>query len=107
MDLPDADFQEVLEGLDHTTLTLVAEVDLGNQAKDFLSSDLGRHLIGCLKQEIVDAQESLAATSPWRFFKVQELQNRIWGSKFMLSWLRELLVAGKTAQSALNDHDGE
>ncbi len=105
MDLPETDLQEMLDELDPSTRTLVAEVDLGGQALAFMQSDLGRHLVGCLKQEIVLAQDALATTSPWRFIKVQELQNRIWRAKFMLSWLRELLTGGKSAQSALNEQE--
>ena len=105
MDLPEGQLQEMLDALDPSTRTLIAEVDLGGQANDFLRSDLGRHLVGCLKQEIVLAQDALSTTSPWRFLKVQELQNRIWRAKYMLVWLRELLVGGKSAQSALNEHD--
>ena len=103
MDLPDNELQGMLDALDPSTRTLLAEVDLGGQAAEFLSSDIGRHLVGCLKQEIVQAQDALSSTSPWRFLKVQELQNRIWRAKFMLVWLRELLVGGKSAQSALNE----
>lgn len=103
MDLPDSELQELLAELDPATQTLIAEVDLGGQAAEFLRSDIGRHLIGCLKQEIVLAQDALSSTSPWRFLKVQELQNRIWRAKFMLDWLRELISNGKTARSALNE----
>lgn len=103
MDLPEQELQELLDGLDPSTRTLVAEVDLGAQAADFVRSDIGRHLIGCLKQEIVLAQDALSSTSPWRFLKVQELQNRVWRAKFMLVWLRELLIGGKSARSALNE----
>ena len=106
MDLPSDELQEVLESLDTETRTLIAEVDLGEQAKDFVHSDLGRHLIGCLRQEVVSAQDALAATPFWKFWKVQEMQNRVWRGKFMLAWLRDLLIAGKSAQSVL-DNDGE
>jgi hypothetical protein len=51
------------------------------------------------------AQDALSTTSPWRFLKVQELQNRIWRAKFILVWLGELLAGGKSAQSALNESD--
>lgn len=103
MDLPEGELQELLDALDPSTRTLLAEVDLGGQAAEFLRSDLGRHLIGCLKQEVALGQDALSSTSPWRFLKVQELQNRIWRAKFMLVWLRELLIGGKSAQSALNE----
>ena len=107
MDAPEEDLQEMLSALDPSTRTLVAEVDLGMQAKDFLGSDLGRHLVGCLQQEVSEAQGVLNKTSPWLFWRVQAAQNRIWRAKFMLVWLRELLIGGKSAQSALNEAEGE
>ena len=105
MEMPEKDLQDMLDALDPSTRTLIAEVDLGIQGRDFLKSDLGRHLIGCLNQEIVLAQEALSTTSPWLFWRVQSLQNRIWRAKFMFVWLRELLIGGKSAQSALNEEE--
>ena len=103
MDAPDTDLQELLAALDPTTRTLVAEVDLGRQAKDFIHSDLGRHLVGCLNQECILAQEELAKVWPWRRNRIRVLQNRIWRSQFMLSWLRDLILSGKSADGALQE----
>lgn len=103
--MEEADLQEQLEALDPATRTLLAEVDLGQQMNEFVRSDIGKHLIGCIQHEVWTAQESLSAVSPWRFFKVQELQNRVWRAKFMLAWISELLAGGKSAQSALNEQE--
>ena len=105
MDAPDEDLQELLASLDPTTRTLVAEVDLGNQARDFMHSDLGRHLVGCLQQEILRAQDKLNNTFFLRFWKIKELQNDIWRSQFMLGWLRDLILSGKSADGALQESD--
>lgn len=105
MDAPDGDLQELLEQLDPATRTMLAEVDLGQQMAEFMRSDIGRHLVGCLTQEVAVSQDMLSATSPWRFLKVQELQNRVWRAKFLLAWMRELLTSGKSAQSALNEQE--
>ena len=105
MDAVDEDLQELIERLDPTTRTLVAEVDLGYQARDFMRSDLGRHLIGCLHQEILVAQDELSKTFFLRFWKIQHLQNQIWRSQFMLGWLRDLILSGKSADGALQEHE--
>ena len=99
----DDGLQELLDSLDPTTRTLVAEVDLGEQAKAFLQGDLGKYILGCASQEILEAQEALALVLPWRRRRIQELQNRIWRAKSLLSWLRDLLSAGRTAESALEE----
>lgn len=105
MDAADEDLQELLLTLDPTTRTLVAEVDLGNQARDFMRSELGRHLIGCLNQEIILAQDELNKVLFWRIFKVKELQNQIWRAQFMLNWLRDLILSGKSADGALQESE--
>lgn len=105
MDAADEDLQELLQSLDPTTRTLVAEVDLGDQAREFLRSDLGRHLVGCLHQEILIAQEQLNKTASWRRRRIQDLQNRVWRAQFMLAWLRELILSGKSADGALKEVD--
>lgn len=105
MNVADEDFQQLLETLDPTTRTLVAEVDLGGQAREFLASDLGRHLVGCLQQEVNFAQSDLNKTASWRRRKIQDLQNRVWRAQFMLAWLRDLILSGKTADGALREVD--
>ena len=103
METPDEDLQTLLAALDPTTRTLVAEVDLGVQARDFVRSDLGRHLIGCLHQEVLLASEELEGVATWRRRRIQDLQNRVWRSKFMLAWLRDLILSGKSADGALQE----
>jgi len=103
MDTPDEDLSTLLGSLDPTTRTLVAEVDLGNQARDFMRSDLGRHLVGCLQQEVDVAQAELNTVWPWRRRRIQDLQNKIWRAQFMLSWLRDLILSGKSADGALHE----
>jgi hypothetical protein len=103
MNTSEEELQSILETLDPTTRTLVAEVDLGMQARDFLHSDLGRHLVGCLHQEVLLSQEELNKVWPWRRRRIQDLQNRIWRAQFMLSWLRDLILSGKAADGALQE----
>lgn len=105
--MDETELRHVLGSLDPTTRTLIAEVDLGEQAREFIYTELGQHLVGCLKQEVVLAQGELATTFFLRVWKVKDLQNRIWRAQFMLSWLRDLLVAGKSAQSALEEAEHE
>ena len=107
MDAADDSLQEMLQALDPTTRTLVAEVDMGRQAREFISGDLGRHLVGCLNQEIILAQEELARVWPWRWRRIQALQNRIWRAQFILSWLRDLILSGKSADGALQEVEHE
>lgn len=102
-----AELQAILETLDPTTRTLVAEADLGNQTIEWLRSELGRYIVGCAHQEIADAQAQLATTLPWRRRRIQELQNRVWRARTLLSWLRELLLSGHQATRILTEAESD
>ena len=103
--IPDAELQELLSTLDPTTRTLVAEVDLGSQAREFLQSEIGHYLTGCVQQEIAEANLALGKVAPWRRRRIQELQNRRWRAESLLSWLCDLLVSAQSATSALEERE--
>ena len=56
---------------------LIAAAELGEQARKFLESDLGRMLVGLADQEADLAQEALAVVSPTDTGKITELQNQV------------------------------
>lgn len=93
----------MLDSLDPSTRTLIAEIDLGVQAREFVNSDLGRYIIGCAQQEIADAQDKLERISPWRRRRIQEVQNQAWRARTLLAWIRSLLVSGKAAEDAIQE----
>ena len=101
----EAELQAALAALDPTTRTLIAEVDLGEQAKEFIASDIGAYIVGCCRQEIEDAQLLLKRTLPWRRHRIQELQNRIWRAESLLLWLRDLIAAGQSASKAVEESE--
>ena len=98
-------FQELLDSLDPSTRTLIAEVDLGRQVPDFLRSDIGRYLVGCAQYEYAEAMEGLERTSPWRRRRIRDLQNQAWRARSFMEWLRGLVIAGKSAENALVERE--
>lgn len=82
---------------------LLAEAMLGQDAEDFLRSDVGRYLIGRADQEIQEAQQKLATVSPWRRRRIQELQAQIWRAQSVKGWLIEVINAGRSAEQALEE----
>ena len=100
-DAADDGFQELLDSLDPTTRTLVAEADLGRQVPEFLRSELGRYLVGCALQEHAEALEQLERVAWWRRRRIQALQNQAWRARSFLGWLRSLIISGKSAENAL------
>lgn len=84
---------------------LMAEASLGLDAQDFLSSELGRFMVGRCDQEIAEASEKLATVSTWRRNRIQQLQNQIWRAQSLKGWLVELVISGRQAEALLDNGD--
>lgn len=83
--------------------TLFAEATLGRDAEEFMSSDIGRYLLGRCEHEIIDAQEKLSVVSPWRRNRIRQLQNEIWRAKSVRDWLLEIVGTGRQAEAILDE----
>lgn len=70
---------------------------MGEDARAFLESNLGRCLLGMAQQEILAAQQELECVDPTDTKKVCELQNKAWRSRQFEAWLRELVANGESA----------
>jgi hypothetical protein len=76
---------------------LRAEAILGKDAEEFISSELGRYIIGRVDQEREEAVQQLCKTWSWRRNRIRELQNQIWRCDTFKSWLADMVVRGKSA----------
>jgi hypothetical protein len=79
---------------------LVAAAELGDEAKRFLESDLGRCLLGMAEQEVQLAQEALAEVDPTDTEGIRKLQNQAKLYRTFNEWLKELLDKGEAALQA-------
>jgi hypothetical protein len=88
---------------------LIAEAILGQDAAEFVRSDIGRYILGRAEQEAQEAADKLARVSPWRRRRIAELQNQIWRANSVRDWLLEMIQTGESAERALDQqrHDGE
>lgn len=84
---------------------LVAQAILGKDTEEFLSTDIGRYLVGCAEQEIADATEKLCKVSPWRRRRISELQAQIWRAQSFQTWLAEIITTGRQAIENLEQKD--
>ena len=105
--MPLEDDQEVME-LAQTLAqdmdpTLLAEVHLGEDASDFLKSDLGRYIVGRANQDIIDDVRALKKTAPWRTRKIRDLQNRIAVRESVKGYLLEAIHSGRMALDSLEN----
>ncbi len=97
--------QELLNSFDPESRSLWAEADLGVQAQEFFGTDLGRYMVGCAKQDLEDAHLKLASTLPFRWRRIQALQNEIKVANMFLLYMRDLIIRGKAAELSLEERD--
>lgn len=76
---------------------LIAVAELGDEAKRFLESDLGKCLLGMAQQEVMLAQEKLEIVSPTDVEAIRVLQNQAQLGRQFEQWLLELLDKGESA----------
>ena len=74
---------------------------LGEDAKEFLASDVGRYLLGRAEQDAQEAADKLKRISPWRRRRITELQNEIYRAESIKGWVIEMIQAGASAEHAL------
>ena len=93
--------------MSHPLDELIAEAELGKQAKDFLESELGRCLIGMAKQDADIAKEGLANVNPTDTEAVRKLQNKVQLGMQFEQWLRTLVANGDAAINVFKQQENE
>lgn len=78
---------------------LIATAELGEEARKFLESDLGKCLIGMARQEVQAAREKLGDIDPGDMKGIEALQNHVKVGIWFEDWLNELLSRGENALS--------
>lgn len=76
---------------------LIAAAELGDEARKFMESDVGKFLIGVADQERRKAEEELGETSPENKEAIIKLQRVIWNAKHFRGWIEELIHNGNQA----------
>lgn len=86
---------------------LIAQALIGDEAKKFLESDLGKCLLGIAEQEVQAAQEALETVEPQDTQAVRHLQNQAWLGRRFKSWLLELMQEGENALATWRQKQNE
>lgn len=84
--------------------TLIAESELGEEARNFLASDLGKCLIGLAQQELMEAQEKLERVDPDNKSEINKLQMQAWRGRSFENWLKGLVADGENAIQVFQQH---
>lgn len=83
--------------------TLFAEAMLGEEAINFLNSDLGKVLRGYALQQMAECKNELLRTPWWRFLKIQRLQFEARVAEQFLRFIAEALTNGESAYQQLKE----
>ena len=76
---------------------LIAQAELGEEARKFLESDLGKVLLGLAQQQVDAALDDLGKVSPTDVEKIRDLQSQVKVGRWFGQWLKELLSDGENA----------
>lgn len=76
---------------------VIAEALIGDEAKKFLESELGKCLLGMAMQEVQLAQEALEIANPTDCAAIEKLQNKARLGRQFEQWLKELFTRGENA----------
>ena len=109
MNLNDSDEMDAIAEILSTgeDLTLLAEVHLGEDAAQFIKSDLGRYMVGRANQEIKEAANELKRCYWWRSNRIRFLQNQIKVAENTKIWIVECINAGTMALQTLEAQQQE
>jgi hypothetical protein len=83
----------------------MAEARFGIEVEQFLSSDIGRYMVGRAENEEHEALQALAQVDPIDAKKVERLQNQVWRARSIQQWLAQAVQAGLMAQHQIEIED--
>jgi hypothetical protein len=86
---------------------LIAEAELGEEARQFLDGNLGKYLIGLAEQEVWMAQKALGTVDPRDATAIMDLQNHIKVATWFQKWLEDLVDKGDSALEAFKQQQQE
>lgn len=79
---------------------VIAQALIGDDAEGWMSSDLGRTILGMAEQEVLKAALEIPNVDVKDEKKIREIQNRIWRATQFPDWLRELMHNGREVLQA-------
>lgn len=86
---------------------LIASAEIGDQARKFLESDLGKCVLGMARQQIEEAWLDLENVDPTQTEKIRALQNKAQLGRQFEQWLKELLQEGENAMNIYQSRKDE
>jgi len=85
--------------------TLLAEITLGDEAKKFFNSDIGRFILGRATEEIDQALSEFKDIDPTDDKGIRNLQQKIAVAEKLPIWLNECIVEGEQAMAVIDQEE--
>jgi len=93
---------------------LLADFELGEEAKRFLNTELGKYIDGCSQQDVDNAKDLLLELDSYSFTDLQSLQNAINAiqnkaktAQDIRIYIAEAITNGQMAEHQLDQNEGE
>ena len=90
----------------------IATFELGEEAKKFLQSDIGKYFDGCSLQDLELAKDKLLELNPYEYHTLIELQNKIASLQLdakvaekMRLYIAETIEKGRQAEHQLETEE--
>lgn len=95
------------EGQIGSVESLIAQAEIGEEARKFMTSDLYRVMVGFANQEAEDSAIALSMADPTDPQAIMKLQNQVRFGKQFQQWLNELISEADNAITALQEAQKE
>lgn len=85
---------------------VVAQAVLGQKARDWLTSDLGKYVITRADSDIDRARQALVECPWWNSRRIRRLQNEAKVAQLFKVWMADAIIEGRNALQIIEDVDG-
>jgi hypothetical protein len=86
---------------------LFGQARLGQEAEEFLTGNLGKHLQERAERDIEQAYMALSECDPFDSARVAHLQLKIRAARAGVQWIAETINQGRVAEQSLRERDYE
>jgi phosphate uptake regulator len=86
---------------------LIAEAEIGDEARKFVESELGKAMLDRADQQLRAAQEALETVDPTKTEEIRALQNKAQIARNFGEWLSELIDRGDNALTVWKESNAE
>lgn len=84
---------------------LVETAILGQEAEQFLGSEIGKYLLARAELEAAEGMAALKRVFPFRWRRVMQLQNQVYRAESILGWLEDVVRDGAAAMKIIEGED--